>query len=107
MVPSTEVWAFLVLRYINNPSYWDPSASFSVRSLSPQKQILSLFSGGLDVKIGTPSSSIHMVGFETGESDLVMLTTFKLSYRIDTAIFTNATSLILTPPEAYISLEAV
>jgi hypothetical protein len=66
MVKSTEVWAFLVLRHITNPSYWDPSASFSVRSLSPQKQIFSLYEGGLDVRIGTPSSSIHMVGFETG-----------------------------------------
>ncbi len=91
---------FLVLRHITNPSYWDPSALFSVRSLGPQKQLFSLYEGGFDIKIGIPSSSIHMVGLETGENDLVMLTTFKLSYLIDTVIFTNITSLVLTPPEA-------
>lgn len=95
---NSTIWAFILFKFIANPSYYDSTFNFTVRSLNSYKQLIYIYEGPFAIQINVPSSSIHMIGLSTGDSDLLMLTTFNITYRVDEPIYTNSTSFIITPP---------
>lgn len=86
------------MKLIINPSYYDNTYAFSVRSINTFKQLLYLYEGPLSIQINVPSQSIHMIGLTTEDSDLTMLTVHNITYRVDDPIYTNFTSFVITPP---------
>jgi hypothetical protein len=92
-------WLFLLLKFIVNPSYYDPSYQFSLSSINMWHELVYSYVEKLDVEISPPAGGLHFVEIEVGDNDLAMLTEHNLTYRIDQPIFTNLTSLVLVPPK--------
>jgi hypothetical protein len=87
-----------MLKFIINPSFYRSDLSFNIRSFSTSNQLKYFYSGPLTINIKSPAAGIHFIGYNTTDQDLLFLCTHNLTYKLDTAIYTNQTSLVIFSP---------
>lgn len=91
-------WLFVLFRFVYNPSYYDPSQSFLLGSLNQHRQLLYTYRGRANLQVNLPAQALHFSGLGVGDSDLIMLTTHNLTYKVDQLLYTNLTSFVIFPP---------
>jgi hypothetical protein len=91
-------WVFLLIKYIQNPSYFDNSQKFKLSSIDATGNLLYISYVKLR-SLGLEAASIHFVNLQLVDNDLGKLTIHNLTYRVDDAIYTNLTSIIIIPPK--------
>jgi len=72
---------------------------FRVLSIDSGKSLAYSYFGSLG-SLGLSAGSIHFIGLQVLDNDLGVLTTQNLTYRVDDYVYTNLTSIVITPPSS-------
>jgi len=92
-------WLYLLIKFITNPSYYDSSIDFTVKSINFNHELQYIYVGPFNIQINIAPSSIHLVGLDASDSDLQTLAIYNITYRVDEPIYTNMTYFVITPPQ--------
>ena len=104
----TTAWTYIIMSKVSNPSYSDPSQLTTIQAIDNSSYLMSNFNGYLPLPILPTADPVHFLHIWSSSTDLVSLTTLNLTYRLDTQLFLNRSSFVISFPKTeYSSFYAI